>query len=190
MHQHFKLFKPYGFLSQFVSNESRRKNKKLLGKIFDFPEGSMAAGRLDFDSEGLLIITTSGKFSYQITSTGIEKEYYVQVDGLITSAAIKQLQSGVKISINGQHYSTLPCQAKQLTTPPTLPKRAKKIRDERHGPTSWISITLTEGKFRQVKKMTAVVGFPTLRLVRYRVGNFTIGEMQAGEVQPINKNEL
>ncbi len=189
--QHFKIYKPYGFLSQFVNNEQRRKkSKKLLGELFNFPEGSMAAGRLDFDSEGLLMVTTCGKFSYQITSTGIEKEYYVQVDGEITNEAIEKLKKGVEISINGEKYSTLACQVQTLDVPPKLPERAKKIRDERHGPTSWISITLTEGKFRQVKKMTAVVGFPTLRLVRYRVGNLTIGQMKSGEVEPINKNEL
>jgi len=190
MDQHFKIFKPYGYLSQFITNESRRKNKKLLGEIYNFPEGSMAAGRLDFDSEGLLIITTSGKFSYQITSTGVEKEYYVQVDGKITLEAIKELQQGVEISINGQKYLTLACQVKPLDVPLELPERAKKIRDDRHGPTSWVSITLTEGKFRQVKKMTAAVGFPTLRLVRYRIGNLTIDQMKSGDVQPININEL
>lgn len=188
---HFKIYKPYGFLSQFVNNEQRRKNsKKLLGELYDFPKGSMAAGRLDFDSEGLLIITTSGKFSYHITASGIEKEYYVQVDGLITASAIQQLQQGVEISINGEKYQTLACQARLLDVAPKLPVRAKKIRDERHGPTSWISITLTEGKFRQVKKMTSVVGFPTLRLVRYRIGNLTIQDMKSGQVEPIKREEL
>ena len=123
----FKLNKPFGYLSQFANNQTRRKNKKLLGELFDFPDGSMAIGRLDEDSEGLLLL----------------------------------LQ-------------------------PSFPERPRKIRDSRHWPTSWISITLTEGKFRQVRKMTAAVGFPTLRLVRVRIGDILLENMRPGEVQEID----
>ena len=181
-HQHFKMYKPYGFLSQFKYNQATRRNKKLLGELYDFPLGTMSIGRLDEDSEGLLLLTTNGKTSAEITGKGVEKEYYVQVDGIIDSPAIRQLTHGVKISIYGKKYVTLPCKAKVLDEVPEFPERAKKIRDERHGPTSWISITLTEGKFRQVKKMTAAVGFPTLRLVRYRIGNETLTGLAAGQV--------
>lgn len=182
MHSHFKLFKPYGYLSQFVYPQSVRKNKKLLGELYPFPKETMAIGRLDEDSEGLLLLTTNGKESYAILSQQVEKEYYVQVDGIITKQAIEALAKGVEISIQGKFYNTLACKAKLLNKPPVLPERAKKIRSDRHGPTSWVSITLREGKFRQVKKMTAKVGFPTLRLVRYRIGNETIKDMKAGEV--------
>lgn len=181
-HQHYKVYKPYGYLSQFVYNQNTRRNKKLLGKLFDFPEGIMSIGRLDEDSEGLLLLTTDGKMSEKVRSNKIEKEYFVQVDGEITEEAISQLKMGLEIGIKGEKFLTKPCDAYKLNQVPEFPERAKRIRDERHGPTSWVSITLTEGKFRQVKKMTAAVGFPTLRLVRVRIANEKLGNMMAGEV--------
>ena len=179
-HHHFKIFKPYGFLSQFVQ-EARRK-KKLLGDLCDFPDKTMAIGRLDHDSEGLLLLTTDGMMSYKVRDKGIEKEYYVQVDGEITQEAMSQLQNGVEITVNGTKYLTLPCKAFKLENEPKLPTRGRNIRDARHGPTSWISITLCEGKKRQIRKMTAAVGFPTLRLVRIRIGNIHVNSMLPGDV--------
>lgn len=180
MHQHFILFKPYGYLSQFIYELKRKK--KLLGELYDFPEGTMAIGRLDEDSEGLLLLTTDGKVSEQIRSKKVDKEYYVQVDGVITAEAIEQLQKGVEIGFDGGKYMTRPCRAFIVTEIPDFGPRAKKIRDERHGPTSWASITVNEGKFRQVRKMTAAVGFPTLRLVRVRIGNVYLQNLKAGDV--------
>ena len=187
VHRHFIIHKPYGFLSQFITNQTKRK-KKLLGELdFNFPEGTMAIGRLDAKSEGLLLLTTDGKVSDFITTRGgVEKEYYVQVDGAITNEAITQLQSGVEIGIRGEKYTTKPCKVELIDTP-DLPNRDKKIRDERHGPTPWISITLTEGKFRQVRKMTSEVGFPTLRLVRIRIGNILLNNLQSGDVIEVEK---
>lgn len=182
-HQHFKIYKPYGFLSQFVPEP--RKKKPLLGELAYFPDKTMAIGRLDHDSEGLLLLTTDGMMSYEVRSKGIEKEYYVQVDGAITEDAIVQLQNGVAISINGTKYQTLPCKAFKLETEPELPFRGRKIRDPRHGPTSWIPITLCEGKNRQIRKMTAAVGFATLRLIRVRIGNIGINKMNAGDVEAL-----
>jgi len=179
-HQHFKIFKPYGFLSQFVPEQ--RKKKSLLGELFNFPDKTMAIGRLDHDSEGNYLLTTDGKMSYKVRSKAIEKEYYVQVDGSITVEAMSQLEKGVEISINGSKYLTLPCKAVKLPSEPLLPSRDRKIRDPRHGPTSWISITLCEGKNRQIRKMTAAVGFATLRLVRVRIGNIHIDNLIAGDV--------
>jgi len=180
--KNYKIYKPYGYISQFINNQTTRKNKKLLGDLFTFPEGIMAIGRLDEDSEGLLLLTTCGRTSEEVRSKKVEKEYYVQVDGNITQDALELLRAGVEIMIEGQKYTSLPCKAVIFNNPPSLPQRSKKIRDERHGPTSWVSITLTEGKFRQVRKMTAAVGFPTLRLVRVRIGNEILNEMQPGEV--------
>lgn len=190
MHKHFKIYKPYGFLSQFITNQNRAGKHKLLGELYEFPEGTMAVGRLDKDSEGLLLLTTNGKLSTKVTAGNCEKEYYVQVDGEITDNAISELKSGVEISIYGKAYKTLECEVERLSERPVFPERAKKIRDKRHGPTSWISITLTEGKFRQVKKMTAAVGFPTLRLVRVRIGNERIDTMDAGEVRELSIVDL
>jgi len=181
-HQHFIIHKPYGYLSQFVNNQTRRKNKKLLGSLHDFPEGIMAIGRLDETSEGLLLLTTDGKVSEQVRSKIYEKEYYVQLDGTISEAAVQALQQGVDITVAGKNYTTLPCQAAALNPPPKFAARAKKIRDDRHGPTSWISITLREGKFRQVRKMTAAVGFPTLRLIRVRIGAIYLNQLPSGGV--------
>lgn len=184
-HSYFKIFKPYGVVSQFTSNDKHAKNKTFLGALGDFPEGTMAIGRLDEPSEGLLLLTTNGAYSYHVNNSGIEKEYYAQVDGLIGVSEILKLQEGVYITSDNKPYRTKPCKVSLLENPPVLPKRAKKIRDDRHGPTSWISITLTQGKFRQVRKMTSAVGFPTLRLVRVRIGSHTIGQMQPAEVAQI-----
>lgn len=188
--RNFKLYKPYGYLSQFVYNQNARRNKKLLGELYDFPEGCMSIGRLDEDSEGLLLLTTNGKVSEQVRSKDIEKEYYVQVDGIIAPEAIEKMKKGVEIGIKGEKYQSLPCEARLLEIPPAFPERAKKIRDPRHGPTSWASVTLTEGKFRQVKKMTAAVGFPTLRLVRVRIGNEVLGSLQPGEVKEVESFDI
>jgi 23S rRNA pseudouridine2457 synthase len=181
-HQHFIIHKPYGYLSQFVTDA---KKKKLLGELHDFPAGTMAIGRLDQDSEGLLLLTTDGKQSEYVRSKKIEKEYYAQLDGDITPQAIARLQQGVEIGLRSERYQTLPCAVFKLASPPNLPPRSRKIRDDRHGPTSWISITLTEGKNRQVRKMTAAVGFPTLRLVRVRVGALHLGDLPPGAVAPL-----
>ncbi|MGB0891891.1 MAG: pseudouridine synthase [Flavobacteriaceae bacterium] len=181
-HKHFIIHKPYGFLSQFITNQKKGKKHRLLGELFDFPNGTMAVGRLDVKSEGLLLLTTDGKVSDFITTRGkVEKEYYAQVNGQITEKEIEQLKTGVEIGFDGKKYQTKPCKVSIIETP-DLPERSKKIRDDRHGPTSWISIILTEGKFRQVRKMTSAVGFPTLRLVRVRVGTIKLGKLQSGEV--------
>ena len=179
MHYHYILHKPYGYISQFKTNV---KKKKLLGELHSFAEGTMAIGRLDEDSEGLLLLSTDGKLSELIRSKKVEKEYYAQVDGEITLEAVEQLKLGVEIGIKGTKYATLPCTVTKLLTVPDFAERSRKIRDERHGPTSWISVILTEGKLRQVRKMTAAVGFPTLRLIRIRIGNLYLGEIIVGGV--------
>lgn len=183
-HQHFLLYKPDGYVSQFVTNEPKGYKKKLLGEFYNFPDGTMAIGRLDEASEGLLLLTTNGKLSYYINSSAIEKEYFAQVDGIITEEAIEKLKNGLTLSNQGSIYKTKPCEAKKIS-PPDLPARRKNIRGDHHGPTTWISIILTEGKYRQVRRMTAAVGFPTLRLVRTRIGNLTIKDMQPGQVTPL-----
>lgn len=179
-HHHFKMFKPWGCVSQFKPKP--KKSKTLLGDYYDFPEATMAIGRLDMDSEGLLLLTTDGMVSYKVRDKSIEKEYYVQVDGIITDEAIEKMQNGVEISTNGTIYKTLPCKAYKLEDEPKLPPRGRNIRKSKHGPTSWVSITITEGKFRQVRKMTASVGFPTLRLVRVRIGNIHLGNLLPEDV--------
>ena len=175
LHRHFIMHKPYGYLSQFIYEGKRKKRKKLLGNLFDFPEGTMAIGRLDENSEGLLLLTTDGKVSEFIRSKKVEKEYYVQVDGIIDDTAIAELEKGVEIGFDGQKYITKPCRAFHLNSLEGIPLAVRKVRDDRHGPKSWLGIVVTEGKFRQVRKMTAAVGFPTLRLVRVRIGDIHLG---------------
>ena len=185
-HQHFILYKPFGYLSQFMSNSKAERKKRFLGELHSFPDNLMSIGRLDEKSEGLLLLTTDGKLSAQITGRGIEKEYYAQINGDISEDSIQLMQEGVEIGFNGQKYITKPCKVFKIEEAPDFPERSKKIRDDRHGPTSWVSITLTEGKFRQVRKMTSTVGHPTLRLVRVRIGNLLLGDLQVGEVRVLD----
>ena len=178
-------------LSQLSSNEERQLRKKhFLSELFDFPMGTMPVGRLDEKSEGLLLLTTDGKLSDAINRSGVEKEYYAQLDGEITPEAIKMLQNGVEIGFEGKRYLTKPCLVRVLVDPPALPVANRKIRSGRHRPNSWISIILKEGKFRQVRKMTAAVGYPTLRLIRVRIGNITLGHMKPNEVHRISRLSL
>ncbi|MEI6348975.1 MAG: pseudouridine synthase [Bacteroidota bacterium] len=183
-HRHFIMHKPFGYLCQFVCELPK---KKLVGELYDFPEGTMAIGRLDEDSEGLLFLTTDGMMSEIVRGKHIEKEYFAQVDGLITDEALEKLRAGVEIGIRNVKYVTKPCNAFRLETAPNFPPRTRKIRDDRHGPTCWISITLTEGKERQVRKMTAAVGFPTLRLIRVRIGDVFLGNLEACNVVEVER---
>ena len=136
-HHHFLLHKPYGYLSQF---ECELNWKKLLGELYDFPKGTMAIGRLDEESEGLLLLTTDGMMSEIVRSKQVEKEYYAQLDGIIHEGAILQLQQGVEIGIRNVKYQTQPCKAFLLKDDPGFPPRSRKIRDDRHGPTDRKSV--------------------------------------------------
>ncbi len=182
LHRHFIIHKPFGYMSQFVCDLDW---KRVLGELYDFPEGTMPIGRLDEHSEGLLLLTTDGMQSELVRAKNHEKEYYAQLDGLINEEALEKLRTGVEIGIRGVKYMTLPCKVKLLDADPGFPPRTKKIRDDRHGPTCWVSITLTEGKNRQIRKMTAAAGFPTLRLFRIRVGSVYLGDLKPGEVREV-----
>ncbi len=187
-HLHFKLYKPYGMLSQLTSRDAKEaKNKRFLSELYSFPDDIMPVGRLDEKSEGLLLMTTDGKLSDTINRSGIEKEYYAQLDGKITMEALTRLQNGIEIGFSGKKYITKPCVVKLLDFTPTLPPPHVKLRVPGHRPNSWISIILTEGKFRQVRKMTAAVGFPTLRLVRMRVGSIGLEGLLPDAVQQVEK---
>jgi 23S rRNA pseudouridine2457 synthase len=201
---HFKMYKPVKVLSQFVFPCKRQKGKGLLGDFYDFPPGTMAIGRLDADSEGLLLLTRDGKTSarYTSTKTKFSKEYHVEVDGTVTQAAIDTMCRGVEIktllSQGGKRqeaYTTLPCEARILVPGEEEECSLGIYQQEeesnnthhrrRHRPTSWISITIREGKFRQVRKMTAVVGFPTLRLIRVRIGDVRLEGLAVGQVAEV-----
>lgn len=180
MLQYFLFFKPYQVLSQF----SREGDKKTLADFFtNHSKDIYPVGRLDYDSEGLLLLTNDKALTHQLLEPRFahHRTYYVQVEGEITGEALKQLSTGVTISINGVAHQTKRCSAKKLSTP-ALPDRHPPIRYRKEIPTSWIELTLTEGKNRQVRRMTAAVGFPTLRLVRAAIGRITIEGMMPGDI--------
>ncbi len=178
-------------LSQMVSNNAKEaRTKRFLTELHNFPKGTMPIGRLDENSEGLLLLTTDGKLSDTINRSGIEKEYYAQLDGEITASAIRQLHIGIEIGLNGKKYLTRAVGVEKMQPPSNFPEANRKIRLGRHRQTSWISLTLTEGKFRQVRKMTAAVGFPTLRLVRVRIGMISLDDLGPGAVTILSESVL
>ena len=180
MSQYFVFYKPYLTISQF----SPEGDKRTLADHFpDISKQVYPVGRLDHDSEGLLLLTDDKSITHQLLDPVFahRRTYYVQVDGAITKEAIDQLQKGLLINIDGKQYKTKKAEVHVLEHEPSLPERQPSIRVRKNIPTSWISITLTEGKNRQVRKMTAAVGFPTLRLVRYAIGKITISGFMSGE---------
>ena len=186
MHHYFIIYKPYLVLSQFTKQNEKHRTLK---DFFDVPDDVYAVGRLDNDSEGLLVLTNDKELNHRLLHPSFkhEREYWVQVDGAISTEAIAALQEGVIISVDGKGYRTQPCIVKLFSEPPEVPDRDPPVRFRKSIPTSWISIVLTEGKNRQVKKMTAKVGFPTLRLIRYRIGSIKLEGMQPGDMTKLNK---
>ena len=162
MPHYFQIYKPYGVLSQFTTEHS---HKKTLAKVYNFPASVYPIGRLDEDSEGLLLLTDDKKLNQELLGRGVEKEYWVQVEGQPTESDLEPLRQGVTIRVKKKIHHTLPAKASILPSEPALPDRDPPIRFRKSIPTTWLSITLREGKNRQVRKMTAKVGFPTLRLV-------------------------
>lgn len=188
MQHYFIIYKPYQVLSQFTTLE----NKKTLAVLFDLPKDVYPVGRLDYDSEGLLILTNDASLNHRLLTPKFEheREYWVQVDGAVTLAAIEQLEKGVIINVDGEMYKTKPCKAFLFEEEPTVPERNPPIRFRKEIPAPWIRMILKEGKNRQVRKMTAKVGFPTLRLIRYRIGKLTFDDLQVGEIKTVSKKEM
>jgi len=185
---YFLIYKPYLMLSQF----SREGDKPTLADLdYDFPKDIYPVGRLDADSEGLLLLTNDKQLNHRLLNPKFRhnRTYYVQVDGALTPEACRQLSDGVTISVDGKPYSTLPASA-IIIPEPTLPERNPPIRYRANIPTSWLSISLHEGKNRQVRRMTAAVGFPTLRLVRWAIEDLTAQDMTSGEVRALNRTDM
>ncbi|GAA4396266.1 pseudouridine synthase [Nibrella viscosa] len=181
---YFLIYKPYLTLSQF----SKEGDKPTLADLdFPFEKDIYPVGRLDSDSEGLLLLTNDKQLNHRLLNPKFrhQRTYYVQVDGQITDEAIRQLSQGVTITVDGKPYTTLPAQVRVIPEP-GLPERNPPIRYRANIPTTWVSITLQEGKNRQVRKMTAAVGFPTLRLVRWAIEKLTAAGMQPGEVRELD----
>jgi 23S rRNA pseudouridine2457 synthase len=188
MNHYFIIYKPYLVLSQFSAVEK----KKTLADFFDLPRDVYPVGRLDHDSEGLLILTNDTSLNHRLLDPAFahEREYWVQVDGAVTAEAIQELERGVTINVDGKLYNTKPCKASLFTIEPSLPQRDPPIRFRKEIPAPWISMILTEGKNRQVRKMTAKVGFPTLRLVRHRIEELSLGNMQPGEMITLPRSTI
>lgn len=178
--RYIAFFKPCFVLSSFTHDGSTPK--RTLGE-FGLPPGVYAAGRLDYDSEGLLVLSDDGGFIHRQTDPRFKqpKTYLAQVEGAPGEPALAQLRRGLRI----QNYTTLPCSARLLGGEPDLPPRPKPITP--HGPTAWLEIILSEGRNRQVRHMTAAVGLPTLRLVRVAIGDVTLGGLKPGEWREIRK---
>ena len=175
-------------LSQFTSHEG----KITLKDFFDVPANVYPVGRLDYDSEGLLILTDDTHLNNLLLnpSNQHEREYWVQVEGNITQTGIVLLQQGVSININGKIYLTKKSSAERIPQPAEVTERNPPIRFRKNIAESWLKIVLAEGKNRQVRKMTAKIGFPTLRLIRYRIGKITIEDLSPGEMKTLSQTEL
>jgi len=184
--RYFIIYKPYGVLSQF-SGEGQT-----LASLFHFPKTVYPVGRLDKDSEGLLLITDDKQLNHDLLNPrfGHQRTYLAQVEGEPDQEALKNLGNGVIINVEGKMYQTKPAIAKIPESVPELPDRDPPIRYRKNVPDTWISLTLIEGKNRQVRKMTAAVGFPTLRLVRWSMEKITIEGFQVGEVREIEQQEV
>jgi 23S rRNA pseudouridine2457 synthase len=181
--------KPYGVLSQFTPGQSSVASEaghRTLADFIDVPD-VYPVGRLDHDSEGLLFLTNDGDLQHRLSDPAFAhpRTYWVQVEGTITSEALRSLENGVVI----QGYRTRPANARPLFDP-AIPPRDPPIRYRAQIPTSWFQLTLTEGRNRQVRRMTAAVGFPTLRLVRVAIGSLTIQDLASGSWRNATEDEL
>lgn len=165
--------KPFNVLCQFSDKEGRKTLADFIPIKNVYP-----AGRLDYDSEGLVILTDDGKLQHRISDPNnkMPKTYLVQVEGLPTNDALNNLRRGILL----KDGLTRPAKVKMIDEP-EIWERIPPIRFRKNVPTSWIELTITEGKNRQVRRMTAAVGYPTLRLIRYSVGNWTVGNLKPGE---------
>ncbi|MEY3539902.1 MAG: hypothetical protein RL188_1319 [Bacteroidota bacterium] len=185
---YFLIYKPFQVLSQFTSTEG----KLCLKDILHVPTDVYPVGRLDYDSEGLLLLTNDKSINQQLLHPQYahQRTYWVQVEGAITTEALVQLTKGVTINIEGKSYKTKAAILELLPNTLQVPDRNPPIRFRKSIPTSWVSIQVTEGKNRQVRKMFAQVGFPVLRLIRAKLGTYSIQEMQPGDCLSLTAAEV
>jgi 23S rRNA pseudouridine2457 synthase len=185
--QHFLYYlfnKPFGVYCQFSPIE----NQRTLADFGPFPRSVYAAGRLDHDSEGLLLLTNDGAVQHALMEPKFRhpRTYLAQVERIPSAEALEKLRAGVII----EGKCTLPAEVTLLAHDPELPPRPVPIRYRKSVPTAWIELTIYEGRNRQVRKMTAAAGHPTLRLVRIRIANLSLGELKPGEYRKLTKEEV
>lgn len=179
-----KFWKPYQVLTQFTDDDSERET---LADYIDL-KGVYAAGRLDYDSEGLMILTDDGNLNHMLTHPkhGHPRTYWAQVENIPDESALDNIRQG---GLEIKNYRTKPAMA-QCIDEPNLPERIPPIRYRANIPDCWLELTLTEGKKRQVRRMTAAIGHPTLRLVRASIGSITLDGLQVGQWQELNSTEM
>ncbi len=189
MYQYFLVHKPYNYLSQFTKEVPEHLTLADLG---DFPKEVYPVGRLDKDSEGLLLLTDDKKLNHKLLNPAFKhpRTYWVQVEGKITDQALKALQSGIEIRINKKIHKTLPAEIKVLEKNIEIEERDPPVRFRANIPTSWIELTLIEGKNRQVRRMCAKVGFPVLRLLRVSIGKLKLEGISRGAYSKIEKEVI
>ncbi|HUX92434.1 MAG TPA: pseudouridine synthase [Ignavibacteriaceae bacterium] len=180
---YFAINKPYGVLSQFSDGFGR----KTLADFFKIPKNVYPVGRLDMDSEGLLLLANDKKLTDYLLNPGNkhDREYFSQVEGIPSDSELKTLEEGVII----EKRITLPAKIKMIE-PPKIWDRIPPIRVRDNIPSSWISLVLVEGRNRQVRKMTAAIGHPTLRLIRVRIKNILLNDLKPGEIRPLKPEEI
>ena len=185
MFRYFITYKPFEVLSQFTSEG----DKKTLKDYFAVAKDIYPVGRLDHDSEGLLLLTNDKNINHRLLHPCFshEREYWVQVDGKPTQHALQQIQNGVDIKVDGKIYYTKKCIASLFEVEPTVAVRNPPIRFRKEIPAPWMKLIITEGKNRQVRKMTAAIGFPTLRLIRYRIEEIELGNLMPGEMIELSR---
>lgn len=176
------LNKPYNVLCQFTDSEGRETLANYVNEKEFYP-----AGRLDRDSEGLVLLTNDGQLQHCIAhpAAKMEKSYWVQVEGIPDEATLQRLRQGVRL----KDGLTRPARAEMMESPDLWP-RSPPIRYRASVPDSWLRLTISEGRNRQVRRMTAAVGFPTLRLIRWQVGNWGIDDLQPGQYREVSKEEV
>lgn len=185
--KYYVIYKPFRVLCQF----SPVSGKLTLGDLYDLPKDIYPVGRLDYESEGLLILSNDNYLKTKLLdpTENHKKTYYVQVEGEPHQSDIQRLVEGVDINVKGVTYKVKGISA-TIINEPTLPVRNPPIRLRKNIPTSWLSITVNEGKYHQIRKMTAKIGFPTLRLVRYSIENLTIDDIKISRINSFSKNLL